>query len=128
MDPFADQALQGELGHVASPEYHDASSMQRSENFLCELHSRRAHRRGAPADARFGPRARGREERRLEQPVQHRPRMRAALLPRRLDLAVNLRLAQYHRVQAGRDAEQMHGSLALPKLITDGCRVSPEAP
>src|SRR5690606_37909060 len=81
----------------------------------------------AVADAGFGARALGGDEGALEQAVELRAQRAGAARggPGMLDLAEDLRLAQYQRVQAGRDPEQVPHRVAVAVAIEVGVQGLP---
>ena len=107
------QRRQRQLRHLAGAEHHGVTPGERAEDLLGELHRRAAHTQRAMADARLVAHAPRREQRGLEEPVEHRPRRGAAHLPRVAHLAMDLRLAHHHRVHARppreRDARPSRG-------------------
>src|SRR5689334_24108557 len=98
------ETFERQLRHVAGTENHRAPTTQRAEDLLRQLHRRRAHRCCATSDVRLVTHAAGNEQRCLKEPIQYGAAMLAAVLPRSAHLAVNLRLAENHRVEARGDA------------------------
>src|SRR5204863_2205980 len=93
---FAEQTLECKLRDIARAEYHCPTSTEAAEDLLGELHRRRADRRRTAPDSGFLAGARGCEQRVLEHSVEDWPRLHAAVFPRVLHLALDLRLAEDH--------------------------------
>ena len=115
---LAHQALECELRHVAGAEHHRVAPAERAEDLGRELHRRGAGGRGASPDRRLVAHATAHHERRLEEAAQHRARGAAAALPRVSHLAVNLRLAEDHRVDARGHAIEMRYRLAVAAHVS----------
>lgn len=64
----------------------------------------------------------------LEEAVEHRARHGPASLPRVANLAVDLRFAHHHRLDARGNAEQVRSRLAIPPHVAEGHSISPESP
>src|SRR5687767_6537708 len=110
---FITQTLQCDLGNVSCTQHHRSSPLERSENFLRELHCGRAHRGCTPADAGLLANPRRDKLRVLKQSIECRARCFARALPCVLNLALYLRLAEDHRVEPGSDAEEMRRCVAI---------------
>ena len=103
------QRARGQLAGLAGADHDHAPAAQVAERLLRELHRDRADRDAAGADAGLGAHALAGGERLAEQAVHERAR--GALDQRQLvgalDLALDLGLADDHRVEPGGDPEQV---------------------
>ena len=118
-----------ELAHLARAHQQHRAAVQLAEDLGRELDRDVRQRDGVPADRRLAAGALRRGDRAVAQAVQHRAEA-ARLLGRLvgvLHLAEDLRLAEHHRVEAGRHAERVpHRRLALEpvEVLLDLLRVA----
>src|SRR6266550_2925468 len=112
-DSFVQQTLERELGDVTRSQNHRSSTGKAAKDFFPPLNGRRAHRRGAPADASFLARARSGQQRSLEHAIEDRSGFRATFFPGVSYLPVNLRFAKDHRVETGGYGEEMRGRFSV---------------
>ena len=115
---------QRELRHLPGTHHHGATSRERSEDLLGELHGRRAHTQHTVTQPCLAPDPPSREERTLEEPIQNRAGFGPAPFPRIADLAMNLRLAHDHGLHARRNAEEMHRRSTVPPDVAVTARVA----
>ena len=93
--------------------------LETGEHGVGHRHRRGGDRHRVGTDVRLGPHALGHRERRLEQAVEHRSGA-AGLLRRAigiLELAQDLRLAEHHRVETGRDGKGVRDGGALVEPV-----------
>ena len=124
--PFAHEALERELRHLACAQHHRMTSAERAEDLGRELHGSGAGRRRTSADTGLVAHATTNHQRRLKEPAEHRPRGTAASLPRVAHLAMNLRLAEDHGVDAGGDAKEMRDGIPIASHVAEGSDVLAE--
>ena len=103
----------GELDHLAGADEQEPLRADRRKDPLGELHRRGSHRDGRAADVGLRADVLGDGERALEKAVQHKPQRSGGfgIAHRLLHLAQDLRLAQHHRVEAGRHPERVRHRL-----------------
>ena len=104
--PLVGEGARGELAGVAGAQDDDVPALEVPENAEGQVHGDRRDADATRADAGLRAHALAGRQGRCEQPVQERPG--AALAHRRLvrpaDLALDLGLAEDHRLESRRDA------------------------
>ena len=113
------QVTGGERSGVAGADQQHGALLETGEHGVGHRHRCGRDRHRVGADVRLGPHALGHGERRLEQAVEHRSGA-AGLLCRAigvLELAQDLRLAEHHRVETGRDAKGVRDGGALVEPV-----------
>ena len=113
------QVTGGERGGVAGTDEQRGALLETGEHGVGHRHRRGRDRHRVGADVCLGPHTLGHRERRLEQAVEHRSGA-AGLLRRAigvLELAQDLRLAEDHRVETGRDAKGVRDRGALVEPV-----------
>ncbi len=107
--PAAHQVAGRQLAHLAGPHQEDVTVAQLAEDLLGELHRDERDRDRVVADARLRSRPLGGGHRSVPERVQDRPERGRGrgILVGRLHLAQDLRLTEDHRVEAGRDPEDV---------------------
>ena len=108
------QVLRRQLAHLARADDHHRMALQRAENLARQFHRRVADRDRHLPDAGLRAHSLGDAESAREN-LFEQPADRAFGLGDRvgaLELAQNLRLADHHRIEAGRHAEKMLNRLA----------------
>src|SRR5579862_2187696 len=109
----------GEFAHLSGADDENVFSLQRAEDFLCQLHRDRCDRDRRRSDGSLTAHPLGDGEGATEQLVELSAD--CAYSARRgisfLDLPENLRFPDDHRIQAGGHAEEMPDRLFLAKLV-----------
>jgi hypothetical protein len=121
-----DETLERKLGHLPGAEDHGPSSLERAEDFFRELHGGRADRRCPMPDRRLRPDTARHEQRRLKKAVERSRGLGATDLPRIPYLPLNLRLAENHRIESRRHAEEVLHYFALASHVPVGRGVAAE--
>jgi hypothetical protein len=108
-----------QLAHLASAHQQHGAPAEAVEDLLGQLHRRERHRDGVAGDLGLGTHALGDVEGLAEERMQlgaHRP---TSLGQREcvLDLTEDLRLAEHHRIQAGRDPKGMVDGVGLQMRV-----------
>ncbi len=108
------QMARDELAHLAGADQHDRLVVESLEDGARQIRRDRRHRHRFPGDAGLGADTLGDRERAVEGLVEDRARgagtgRRHVLL---LHLPEDLRLADHHRIEARRDAEEMADRVA----------------
>src|SRR5579884_1546673 len=109
----------GKFAHFARAYKQNALAIEGTEDLLCQVHCNRGNRNRGAADLRFAADFLRYRERRLQQPFKMR--LHCAHGARDsvgfLDLAQDLGLAYYHRVQARRNTEEVPYGFALTVFV-----------
>ena len=116
---LGEQVPRGQLPHLACADQQDALAGERPEDFQRKVDGNARDRYRTGADRGFGPHPLGNRECRLEQAVELAPggTRNSRRLVRSLDLSEDLRLADHHGIQAGRDPEQVAHRLGPVVLV-----------
>ena len=112
----------GELAHPSGSDEQDPPACQILEDLLRQRRRRGGHRGRALADRRLDPRPSAGMQRHPEEPIEQRAGR--AGLERIAHLAEDLALARHHRVEAGRDAEQVECRRLVGEPVENGGRAS----
>jgi hypothetical protein len=119
VQPLGRERSRRELGGLPGPDDEHAAGLELAEGSLRELDRDRRDRHRPRRDPGLRPRALAGGEGGAEDAVEDGPRraLDEGELVRPLHLALDLGLADDHRVEAGRDAEQVLGSMDAPHRV-----------
>ena len=118
-DPAAPEVTDGELGHPAGADHDRPPPGDPAQRFVRQIRSDRDVRVGRRAESRLLAHPAAGAHRRMEHGGEGRSRrfLRFGAAEGLTHLALDLRLAEDHRVQTRRDREQVVGRVALPVRV-----------